>query len=137
MIDKHIIHKPTTAMGPRVQQNKHRYLHKAITEQKDDKNRQERHVDDGYNEYESTTTAAQRLAKDRITRPSCLDERFTVHEDSTLCIPDDAVTFWSQQVRGSKLEGTEHIFARCSGFTNDILDGRLIHSEAVDSYKDC
>lgn len=139
MINKQI---STSAMGPRALQNRNQYLQRAMDEKKAEeqvallkKINEENHLPN----LESTATAAQKLARDHITRPSCLDNDFVVHEDSTLCsTAADAVTsFWSQQVVRSKSEGTEQIFARCSGFTNDIMDGRLMHSNAIDSHKDC
>jgi len=110
--------------------------------------------------YESTTACAQKLAKDQILRPSCLDvgpnfattsnENTKMNELSFERKPisnEPTISFWSNQVLNSHEMGPpdfpvtmqskkrQPLFARSSSFTNDITDGRLRHSEVVDNYE--
>ena len=136
MIDKGIVQDSTCEMGPRSRENRSLHLQRAIEEKEFDEQASllKRINEAGIPDYESTTAAAHKLIRHQISRPSCLDDDFIVHDKSTLCSTskDVETSFWSHQVKHSKLKGTEQIFARRSGFTNDILDGRIMHIEATE-----
>ncbi|KAL7549563.1 hypothetical protein ACHAWF_012834 [Thalassiosira exigua] len=90
--------------------------------------------------YESTAKSSQHLAVERMVKPSCLD--VCSEEDMKKMAKGnsnqkEAVTYWSHELVSCKphfpvtpLKRGSPLFARCTGFSNDIEDSRLRHDEA-------
>jgi hypothetical protein len=92
----------------------------------------EKQNDSPYERPESTATAANIPALERLARPSALD---VSSEDDLKKMADgnkkEAITFWSHGLIGNKEEKSQptHLFARRTSFTNDIKDHCLRHDE--------
>ena len=133
MPDVSLVSSESRSAGPRaiLKTQQCREIAETIMQQEREEIR-EKQNDSPYGRPESTATAANIPALERLARPSALD---VSSEDDLKKMADgnkkEAITFWSHGLIGNKEEKSHptHLFARRTSFTNDIKDPRLRHDE--------
>jgi hypothetical protein len=128
--------------GPRSIERHKQCLEKAQAIMQKEREEILRQQNDSPNEMpESTATAANHCAKNRLFKPSVLD--VSSEKDLKELVAEEqmkreeAVTYWSHELMAGQkthfpvtaLTLSSPLFARCASFSNDIEDSRVQHSE--------